>query len=432
MISRIVKVAIAVCVIAALAAAGYRTRARWLPIIVPPPATADDHDHNPPSTAAEGIELSDLAQQNLKLVSLPLKPVTDWTTITVPGIIIDRPGSGDRGVVAPVTGVVKQIHRVAGEWPKPGEPLITMAILSETLHQMQTDLFKATQDRKLAEEQKTRLAKAGVAESRLIEVDQQITRLDTVIRAYRQDLLNRGLSMAQIGAAAGGMFLSEMTIAVPSRPDETPIELQDVKVELGQQVAAGQTLVVLANHRVLAIEGRAFADETALIARSLANGWPVQVDFGEPEGSDWPAPAPTLFIASLSNVIDPESRTFSFLMPFENQAKASSVSSAIVWRFRPGQRVRLMIRVAERPNVFVLPVAAVARDGGEWIVFRQNGDRFDRKPVLVLDRTRDKVVIANDGRVPPGVYVAQAGATEILRMIKAQSAPADPHAGHEH
>jgi multidrug efflux pump subunit AcrA (membrane-fusion protein) len=432
MIPRIAKVVVTLCILGSLTAAAALTRARWLPIILPPPATADEHDHNPPPTAPEGIELSDLAQQNLKVVSQPLKAVTDWTTITVPGIIIDRPGSGDRGVVAPVTGVVKQIHRVAGEWPKPGEPLVTMAILSETLHQMQTDLFKATQDRMLAEAQKTRLAKAGVAEARLIDVDQQLTRLDTVIRAYRQDLLNRGLTVAQIDAAAGGTFLSEMTIGVPSRRDGTPVELQEIKVELGQQVAAGQTLAILANHRVLSIEGRAFADETALIARSLANGWPVQVDFGEPPGSDWPAPAPAPIIASMSNVIDPESRTFAFQMPFENQAKAASVSSAIAWRFRPGQRVRLTVRVAERPNVFVLPVAAVARDGGEWIVFRQNGDRFDRKPVLVLDRTRDKVVIANDGQVPPGVYVAQAGATEILRMIKAQSAPADPHAGHEH
>jgi hypothetical protein len=72
-------------------------------------------------------------------------------------------------------------------------------------------------------------------------------------------------------------------------------------------------------------------------------------------------------------------------------------------------------------NVFVLPAEAVAREGAEAYVFRQNGDVFDRKPVRVVYQDRDHVVVANDGSVPPGVYVARAGAAQLNRMVKAQS-----------
>ena len=110
-------------------------------------------------------------------------------------------------------------------------------------------------------------------------------------------------------------------------------------------------------------------------------------------------------------------------MPLENQSRAVEQDgrTQTLWRFRPGQRVRLLVRVEEVKNVFVLPPDAVARDGADAYVFRQNGDVFDRKPVQILYRDRDHVVVANDGSVPPGVYVAQTGAAQLNRMIKSQS-----------
>ncbi len=50
---------------------------------------------------------------------------------------------------------------------------------------------------------------------------------------------------------------------------------------------AGQTLALLANHRSLAIEGRAFRDETPLLEKNVKERWPVEVDFGEVASADW-------------------------------------------------------------------------------------------------------------------------------------------------
>ena len=40
---------------------------------------------------------------------------------------------------------------------------------------------------------------------------------------------------------------------------------------------------------------------------------------------------------------------------------------------------------------------------------------------IVVWQDGDRVVIANDGSVPPGIYVAQTGAAQLNRMVKSQS-----------
>lgn len=435
---RLVKAVVTLAVVAGVGVGGYATRDRWVPALFPatksePTAEADGHAE--PAAPSEQILLSAQAQKNLRLTSRPLKAEAFWKTISVPGMVIDRPGFSDRGVVAPATGVVSRIHKVAGDTARPGDVLFTLKLLSESLYLTQTDLFKSTQDIKLAEAQKKRLtASAGaVAEARVIEVDNQITRLEVAVKAYRQELLNRGLPPDQIDGVAEGKFVSEIPIVVPARPTAPPaakapaeppaFEVQEVKAELGQQVQAGQTLCLLANHKLLAVEGRAFRDESPLLERVVKEGWPVEVDFGEEPAQDWPAHGQTFQVTYVANSIDPDSRTFRFLLPLDNQSRVIEKGgrTQTLWRFRPGQRVRLLVRVERLDNVFVLPAEAVAREGAEAYVFRQNGDVFDRKPVQVVYQDRSNAVVANDGSVPPGVYVAQTGAAQLNRMIKSQS-----------
>jgi cobalt-zinc-cadmium efflux system membrane fusion protein len=417
-------------VVAMLAGVGYATRSQWLPVS---PTSEEHEEEEAPAEKSEKVMLSEQAQKNLRLTSKPLEARTYWRTISVPGMVIDRPGYSDRGLVAPVTGVVSRIHRVAGDNVQPGETLFTLKLLSESLHQTQTDLFKATQDIKLAKSQRERLSGTSgvVPESRIIEIDNQITRLEVGVKAYRQELINRGLSSEKISEVAEGKFVSEIPIAVPTRStDKAPLveglsnfEIQELKVELGQQVVAGQTLCLLANHQMLAIEGRAFRNESPLLERTVRQGWPVEIDFAEETPGDWPPLKQSFQVSYIANNIDPESRTFRFLIPLDNQSRSlvKEGKTQWLWRFRPGQRVRLQIRVEEVPNVFVVPADAIAREGAETYVFRQNGNFFERKPVQVIHQNRSEAVLANDGSIPPGIYIAQTGAAQLNRMIKSQS-----------
>ena len=431
----------------------FSSRDRWLEALTGTVESGGEDAEGEKRPAAAGVEpvtLSPQAQKNLGMNSAPLKPETFWKTVSIPGMVIDRQGFSDRGVVAPATGVVSRIFRVPGETIRVGEPLFTIRLLSESLHLTQSDLFKATQDIRLATAQKERLAGLGdaVSGARIIEVDNQITRLQVASKAYRQDLLNRGLAAPQVDGVAEGKFVSEITIAAPAPPvpAKSPglagdpggagqglLEIQDLKTEVGHQVQAGQTLCLIANHQLLAIQGRAFRDELPLLEASLRGGVPIQADFGEADAGGWPPMGRAMTIHSVSNSMDPESRTFTFTVQFENQFKLIERDgrSQVFWRFRPGQRVRLNLPTQRLDNVFVLPQGGVAREGADAYLFRQNGDLFDRKPVAVLHQDRDRVVIANDGSVPPGIFVAQSGAAVLNRMVKSQAGGA-PKGFHIH
>src|SRR5262249_18602915 len=159
---------------------GYLTRQTWSPWLGPgQPAGPGESAAAPGATAApaDKVILSDQAQKNLGLTARPLVARTFWKTIQVPGMVVDRPGPHDRGVVAPAAGVVARIARVPGDTVRPGELLFVLRLLSEPLHRAQAELLRTTQDIALARAQRERLAGASMPEARTFEVNNQITRL---------------------------------------------------------------------------------------------------------------------------------------------------------------------------------------------------------------------------------------------------------------
>src|SRR5438477_109021 len=92
-----------------------------------------------------------------------------------------------------------------------------------------------------ASDDKADEAGSTVPEARQIEVEQQIRRQQTAAKALRLDLGNRGFTPAQIDAAAAGQFVRELTVVAPPVADAT-FEVEELKVNLGEQVQAGQAL----------------------------------------------------------------------------------------------------------------------------------------------------------------------------------------------
>ena len=150
-IIRILKPLAVVAVLAGVGFAGYATREWRLPLVIPTKPAESVESAVDTTTPATKVIVNEQAQTNLGLTAKPLKAQTYWKTIPVPGMVVDRPGLSDRGVTAPVTGVVVKIARVPGDAVRPGDVLFTLKILSEALHLTQTDLFKSTQDITLAQ-----------------------------------------------------------------------------------------------------------------------------------------------------------------------------------------------------------------------------------------------------------------------------------------
>jgi hypothetical protein len=189
---------------------------------------------------------------------------------------------------------------------------------------------------------------------------------------------------------------------------------------------------MLSHHQELYIEGRAFRKELPLLERSIEESWLVEVEFMDDQPDRWQADPAGFTIRHISNTIDPANRTFAFYLPLSNQCRPyeSNGHAGLLWRFRPGQRVRLRVKSENLENVFVLPADAVVREGPETYAFRQDGEFFDRRPVHVLYQDRHHAVIANDGSIPAGVFVAQTAAAQLNRVLKSAGQPAAAHAHH--
>jgi hypothetical protein len=220
-IQRLLQVFGGTTVVVLVGAAAFVTRDRWIGPLAShnDEAKSAQEEHQTPTQEAKMLKLSPQARRNLGLVSKPAKLQTYWRTIQLPGVIEDRPGISDRGVVAPAISVVTKVHVFPGDTLKPGDRLFTLRLISEYLQNTQTELLKATRDAEIVKEQYARLEsavkKGAIAETRLIEFDNQARRLAAATQAYRQDLLTRGLTPAQIDEVTQGRFVSEIEVVAP-------------------------------------------------------------------------------------------------------------------------------------------------------------------------------------------------------------------------
>ncbi|MAT15924.1 MAG: MchE protein [Planctomyces sp.] len=403
----------------------------------------------PPVQEPKVLKLSLQARKNLELVSKPARIGSYWRKIQIPGELVDRPGKSDRGVTSPAVGVVSKVYAFPGDTVRPGDKLFSLTLFSEYLQSTQKELFRSIKETQIAQEQLKRLqplAESGaVSGSKVIDLENEVRRQQALIQAHRQDLLTRGLKPEHIERIANGNFVSSIDIVAPAREETEEhlatiqttsfqsgsnggeaftFEVQELNAELGQQVQAGQLLATLANHSALYIEGHAFKREAPYLENAAQHGWEVAVEFAEDYPERWPELEQKFEIRYLSNLMDSDSRTFDFFIPLLNQARSyeKEGQTFVVWRFRPGQRVRLHVPVEEMKDVIVLPSAAVVKEGPETYIFQQNGDLFNRVPVHVLHEDRLNTVIANDGNITPGLFYAQNSAASLNRVLKAQAA----------
>lgn len=206
-------------------------------------------------------------------------------------------------------------------------------------------------------------------------------------------------------------------------------------IEQGQHVQVGKPLCRLGDHESLYIEGRAFERDAQLLTNAVAQGWPVAAAFES--GGKKPQILPDLHIVYLANAVDKESRAFPFYVELPNEvvrdARTTEGHRFLSWKYKPGQRVQLLVPVEQWPNRLVVPAEAVVQDGAETYVFQRNGDLFERRTVHVEYQDQRSAVLANDGSVFAGESIVVTGAYQLHLAIKNKSGPAiDPHAGHNH
>jgi multidrug efflux pump subunit AcrA (membrane-fusion protein) len=220
-----------------------------------------------------------------------------------------------------------------------------------------------------------------------------------------------------------------------ARKPATPYIVQELGVHKGQAVQAGDSLCVLADFSELYIEGSAFEQDSRPLVEAANQGWNVTARIEAGRGKT--ETIASLKIVYLANEVDRDTRALHFYVSLPNEILRDAVTPDehrfIDWKFKPGQRLQVLVPVEQLADRIVLPVAAIAADGAEFYVFQENGRKFSRRPVHVEYQDQTSAVIAQDGSLFPGDLVAKSGAHQLQVALKNKSGgPIDPHAGHHH
>ncbi len=444
----------------------------------------EGHDHataHQAHSTAETLELSPQARMNLGLTPEFLRPIelsTYRRSITVPAVIVAKPGRSSIVVSSPLNGVVTHVHAVTGEAVMSGDLLLEVRLTYEDLVETQTDYLKTISELEVENREIQRLEQAtqsgAVSGKLLLERRYAKEKLEAFAKSQKEALRMHGLSDRQVEEiGSNGKLLRDLQIVAPevdthehheelrlsqfliktvafdpSLPPgtappasksehghaQTPLVVDDLRVHKGQAINAGEMLCSLSDYSQLFIEGKAFENDIGAIAETANRGWSVDAVVSDATGNEFIRGLKLVFVA---NSIDPESRTLSLFVELPNEVMRDVTNDEgqrfLSWKYRLGQRLEIRVPVEQWEDQIVVPVDAVAKEGADWFVFQQNGKVFTRVPVHVRYRDQNTVVIANDGSIFPGDVVAQKAAHQMQMAMKNKSGGAvDPHAGHNH
>ncbi len=380
----------------------------------------------------------------LQLAKVELRPFE--RTITVPAMIVERPGRSSIQVAAPLTGVVTRVWPLQGETVNPGQPLFDLRLTHEEVVEAQAEFLRTAEELDVIQREIDRLEKVvadGVVSGKtLLERKYEQQKLQASQRSQRQRLLLHGLSAKQVDdILASRTLLSKVTVAAPEQRDESAkddlpcvLQVQELKIENGQHVKAGDPLCVLANHCKLYVQGKAFEQDATSLNRAVEHNWRLTAVI-DADGQKRQT-VTNLRLLYVANRIEPESRAFLFYVQLPNRLVRDQETDGhrfSTWQFKPGQRVSLLVPVERWADRIVLPLSAVVQDGPESYVFEKNDGHFDRRAVRVEYRDEYSAVIANDGTLTLGKMVIVSGAYQVHLAMKNKAGGApDPHAGHNH
>ena len=432
----------------------------------------DGHDHAGHSES-QSLELTPQALKNLGLTDEFLKPIQLGEykrTISVPAIVSARPGRTQIRVSSPLSGVVTHVHAVTGETVSAGQLLFEVRLIYEELVDTQTMFLKTLSELEVENREIKRLDEVtqsgAISGKLLLERRYSKEKIEASLGAQREALRLHGLSPLQIATIEKERkLLRDLSIEAPdidshSKSEELrlsrfpmqqasyrvsdslklatngprPLIIEDLKVQKGQGVVAGEMLCALSDFSQLYVEGRAFEQDAPAVASAVEKGWAIDALVPTTNGQELLS---GLKLAFVDNTVDATSRTLAFFVELPNQILRDETNADgqrfIAWKYRVGQRLQLQVPVEVWDSQIVLPVDAAVKEGADWFVFQQNGDHFDRVAVHVKYRDQNRIVVDNDGSLFPGDVIALKSAHQLQMAIKNKSGSgADPHAGHNH
>lgn len=256
------------------------------------------------------------------------------------------------------------------------------------------------------------------AQSRTALTRAQAAREESLWRkkiSSQQDYLAARQAATEADAAlrAAERKLQILGVAPPSAQDRTqgPVRLPvtapiagtliERQVAVGDQVTESSALFRMANLETVWVIASVFEKDIGRVASGEAASVSIPA---------YPGRAFTGAVTWVSDVLDEKTRTLKIRIELDNPERL----------LKPGSFARVVVTPADRQAGLVLPTSAVQQQGGETIVFVDEGEgRFKRQVVRIGGRTRDAVAIVEG--LEPGQKVVTNGAFALLSELEKSS-----------
>jgi len=300
--------------------------------------------------------------------------------LTVPAVVV-LPPSALRAVSAPLPGLIKQILVEENQSVVIGTPLLVLA--SQELGQLQLGLIQAANHARLAQQTLAReraLLGSGIIPARRVQEAEAAASDAQAEQAQAEAALKlAGISDAKIRAMATGARLhQDLTVTADMAGTVVGID-----IKAGQRVSAADQMVRIAQFEQLRVD--------------------IQVP-GQ-QAAQWPPGTHVL----LSGGIDARVLSASTVVAGTQLVTLRAEVLDRGARLRPGELVQAELPVA--PDAWELPLAALARDGGQAYVFVRVGDKFRATPVTLVANNAQRVKVKGD--LVPGQLIA---ATSVISL----------------
>lgn len=422
-----------------------------------PAQKKEEHGHGETGT----LTLSNEARETLGIDTGVLAPTTYERVISVPGRTIAVPGTGRVQITAASSGVIDAVFVSQGQLVAANQSLFELQLVHDEAVVTQTELLDSLANKEVIEAEVARLQElerrtpGAVPGTRLLEKKYELNRLNHLIASRRQMLILLGFPEIEVDgiiekhshhedgmtdeSTLENVLLSKVIVTAPKGmtgdTGETRFLLEKLNVVTGQHVDSGDVLCQLGDYRTLWIEGEAFERDLEAIRQARDGAWPVTVAV-ERRGQQ-PLILKDLTIRDIAPQIDAAAGSAGFYVELPNELRAIPSGGAeperIDWVYRPGQRVEIRVPAQLIAGALKVPVAAVAEDGLNHYVFQVSGNTFVRRPVQILERDENFVVIAQNRFVQPGVKIALNGAFQLqLALLNKAMDPAALAHGHSH
>ncbi len=417
-----------------VAAAALVTRSLGTEKTAPPADPHAGHQHPQTTEGEERIVLTEQGRWSagIEVGHAERKPFE--RSVSFPGIVRTRPGRSIVKVPAPLTGIVTRVYRERGEAVVPGQPLFEIALTHEELIRDQAEFLAALQKARILEQEIERLKTVSegiIPRKELLQREYEYRQLQAELDTDRQVLRLHRLPVEHVASIERNRKLVEsLTISVPevSQDESCVLQIQEISVEKGQAVTAGESMCVITDHCELLIEGSVFEDEVKVLHEAVQGDRPVAAVFETEDGGKKQVRSVSgLRVLWVDDRVDQESRTVRFGVRLPNEGlvydKTEGQRRFIARQFKPGQRCKLQVSVETLNNCLVLPLGAVIEDRVQSCVFVQSGDTFALKVVKVRYRGPTEVVVEHTatGITPHDVLVVKGGG-QLLAAIRSGGA----------